>query len=47
MPLLKIDVIEGRSDQEIETLLDAIHDAMVNAFQVPERDRYQVLNEHK
>jgi phenylpyruvate tautomerase PptA (4-oxalocrotonate tautomerase family) len=47
MPLLKIDVIEGRSDQEIETLLDAIHDAMVNAFQVPECDRYQVLYEHK
>ncbi|EGH05187.1 4-oxalocrotonate tautomerase, partial [Pseudomonas amygdali pv. aesculi str. 0893_23] len=47
MPLLKIDVIEGRSDQEIEMLLDTIHEAMVNAFQVPERDRYQVLNEHK
>lgn len=47
MPLLKIDVVEGRSDQQIETLLDTLHTAMVSAFKVPERDRYQVLNEHK
>lgn len=47
MPLLKIDVVEGRSEQEITTLLDTVHDAMVDAFQVPVRDRYQVLNEHK
>ena len=47
MPLLKIDVVEGRSDQQIKTLLDTLHTAMVSAFQVPERDRYQVLNEHK
>lgn len=47
MPFLKIDVLEGRSDQEITALLDTIHVAMVEAFEVPERDRYQVLNEHK
>lgn len=46
MPLLKIDVVRGRSDEAIQRLLDTTHRAMVDAFQVPERDRYQILNEH-
>jgi hypothetical protein len=31
MPLMKFDVIEGRTDAEIKTLLDAAHRAMVAA----------------
>ncbi|MCH9765738.1 MAG: tautomerase family protein [Alphaproteobacteria bacterium] len=46
MPLLRIDLIEGRDDAELKTLLDALHRAMVAAFQVPERDRYQIVHEH-
>jgi Tautomerase enzyme len=41
MPLLRIDAIEGRSAAELKELLDAIHCAMLAAFKVPERDRYQ------
>jgi hypothetical protein len=44
--LLYVDVIEGRTPAEIGALLDAIHDAVVEAFQVPERDRYQVVRSH-
>lgn len=47
MPLLRFDLIEGRTDQEISTLLDAVHRAVLTAFKVPERDRYQVVHEHK
>lgn len=47
MPLLKFHVRRGRSRDEIETLLGAAHTAMVRSFQVPERDRYQVLFEHE
>ncbi|MFG0268673.1 tautomerase family protein [Pseudomonas sp. zjy_14] len=47
MPLLKIDVIKGRTQGEITVLLDTVHRAMVDAFEVPERDRYQILNEHE
>ena len=47
MPLLKIDVIKGRSDEVLSTLLNTIHDAMVEAFDVPVRDRYQILTEHE
>ena len=47
MPLLRFDVIEGRSEEELKTLLDTAHDAMVEAFDVPERDRYQIVHTHK
>ncbi len=47
MPLIKIDLIDGRSDDQVKTLLDAAHCAVVEAFQVPEGDRYQIVNEHR
>lgn len=47
MPLLRFDLIEGRTDTEMKALLDAAHRAMLAAFKVPERDRYQIVNEHK
>lgn len=46
MPLIRIDVIEGRSDEEMKALLDAAHKAMLEAFKVPEGDRYQIVHEH-
>ncbi|WP_246725563.1 tautomerase family protein, partial [Beijerinckia sp. L45] len=39
MPLLRFDLVEGRSDVELKTLLDAAHGAMLAAFGVPVRDR--------
>ena len=47
MPLLTFDVIQGRSEAEIRTLLDAAHRAVLTAFKVPERDRYQIVHENK
>jgi 4-oxalocrotonate tautomerase len=46
MPLLYIDVIEGRTPSEVRALLDAVHEAVVEAFGVPPRDRYQVVRTH-
>ena len=47
MPLLQFDVIQGRSESELRTLLDAAHRAVLTAFKVPERDRYQIVQENK
>lgn len=47
MPLLTFHLVEGRSEAELKTLLDAAHRAMLEAFKVPERDRYQIVHEHK
>lgn len=47
MPLLRFDLIEGRTGAELKALLDAAHRAMLAAFKVPERDRYQIVHEHR
>lgn len=47
MPLLYFNVLEGRTDNELKTMLDAAHRAMLAAFKVPERDRYQIVSERK
>ncbi|WP_292988503.1 tautomerase family protein [Mycobacterium sp.] len=46
MPLIYVDLIEGRTPAAIRTVLDAVHDAVVEAFGVPPRDRYQVVRTH-
>jgi phenylpyruvate tautomerase PptA (4-oxalocrotonate tautomerase family) len=46
MPLVRFDLVEGRSKEGLQTLLDACHEAMVDAFQVPDRDRYQIVHQH-
>lgn len=47
MPLLRIDLYEGRSDAELRKLLDTVHTVMIEAFKVPVRDRYQIVTEHR
>lgn len=47
MPLLRFDIIEGRTEEEVIKLLDVAHVAVVEALGIPERDRYQVVNQHK
>lgn len=46
MPLVRLDVVKGRSREELRVILDATHRAIVSAFRVPIRDRYQILQEH-
>ena len=46
MPLIRVDMIEGRSPDEIKELLDATHRMLVAALKIPQRDRYQIVHEH-
>lgn len=46
MPLLRFDLVEGRNEENLKKLLDSAHRAMVEAFQVPESDRYQIVHQH-
>ena len=46
MPLIRFDLIEGRNENELKQLLDVSHQAVVKAFGVPERDRYQIVTQH-
>ncbi|MFF0924134.1 tautomerase family protein [Rhizobium leguminosarum] len=47
MPLVKVHILKGRMPQEIDVLLDTIHEVVVESFGVPPRDRYQILQEHE
>ena len=47
MPLINIDIIKGRTTDELQTLLDTIHNVMVEALEVPATDRYQILSQHE
>jgi malonate semialdehyde decarboxylase len=47
MPLLKFDIIQGRTDEQLRTLLDGAHQAMIEAFEVPASDRYQSVSQHR
>lgn len=46
MPLIRFDLIEGRDKNSLRNLLDAAHRAVVKAFDVPEKDRYQIVHQH-
>lgn len=47
MPLMRIDLVEGRGEDQIHAISQAVHAAMLAAFNVPERDHYQIITEHK
>ena len=47
MPLVRIDLIAGRTEAEIDAIGGAVHRAMVEVLNVPERDRFQVITEHQ
>jgi 4-oxalocrotonate tautomerase len=45
MPLVEIDLLEGRAESELDAISDAVHEAMVAELDVPQRDRFQIINE--
>lgn len=47
MPIIQVDVLKGRLGADKKRLLDAIHEALVEAFEIPDDDRVQILNEHE
>jgi len=48
MPLIRIDVVEGRRTPErLRLLADSVHEALVEKFAAPEADRLQIIHEHR
>jgi 4-oxalocrotonate tautomerase family enzyme len=45
MPLVKIEIIKGKSFEYKKTVLDAVHVALENAIQIENWDRFQRLYE--
>ncbi|WP_448071065.1 tautomerase family protein [Georgenia yuyongxinii] len=46
MPLVRIDLQQGRSAEEIREIADAVQDVMRESFAAPPGDRYQIITEH-
>ena len=46
MPLVRFDLPAGLPPGRIAALAEAVHRAMVETIDVPERDRFQVIAEH-
>jgi len=46
MPLIKFHIYRGQWVDELEALMDTVHEVMVRTFEVPDRDRYQIVFEH-
>lgn len=47
MPLVRISLVKGRSAALRHAVGDAVHRALVETIDVPERDRFQLLTEHE
>jgi len=46
MPLVRIDVIEGRTSEQLRLIADTVQDVMLDVFAAPPRDRYQIITQH-
>lgn len=46
MPLVRIELMEGNSEDQVRTIGEAVHLAMRETLDVPERDRFQIVSEH-
>jgi phenylpyruvate tautomerase PptA (4-oxalocrotonate tautomerase family) len=47
MPLVRIDLVTGRSAEQIRAIADAIHESIVAEYGIPSRDRFQIVTEHR
>ena len=46
MPLVRIDVQLGRTPEELRRLADVVQEVMLEVFEAPDRDRYQIITVH-
>jgi len=46
MPLVRISLQEGKSEQYRQALADGVHQAMVETIDAPPQDRFQIVTEH-
>jgi 4-oxalocrotonate tautomerase len=46
MPLVRIDLLQGKSAEFRRKIGDAVHEAMVATINVPPDDRFRIITEH-
>jgi len=46
MPLVRISLREGKTEEYKKAVADAVHRALVEAMDAPAQDRFQIVTEH-
>ncbi|AKU23651.1 tautomerase family protein [Massilia sp. MB5] len=47
MPISRISLLKGKSPEYLRALSDSLHQALVEAFEVPPTDRFQLIHQHE
>lgn len=47
MPFVQISLMEGKSPEHVSAISQAVHQALVEEFKIPEPDKFQVIHEVK
>ncbi len=47
MPLVRIDLVKGKSPAYVVLVSETIYRAMIETLNVPEYDRFQIITEHE
>lgn len=47
MPLVRIDMLKGKTPEQRRIIADVIYDAMISTLNVPQNDRFQIISEHQ
>ncbi len=47
MPLVRIDLVRGRTPVQVSEVGSAIHQALVDVMGIPFRDRFQIITQHE
>jgi phenylpyruvate tautomerase PptA (4-oxalocrotonate tautomerase family) len=47
MPLVRISLLKGKSPAHIKAIADGVHAALVETYNVPPDDRFQLVQQHE
>ncbi|MGE0006069.1 MAG: tautomerase family protein [Parvibaculaceae bacterium] len=47
MPFARISLLAGKPPDYLRAISDSLHQALVESFEVPEKDRFQVFHQHR
>ncbi|WP_144109543.1 tautomerase family protein [Paraburkholderia sp. BCC1886] len=47
MPLVRISLLKGRSAAQLRAIADGVHQALVESYNVPLKDRFQIIEQRE
>ncbi|CAB3768212.1 tautomerase family protein [Paraburkholderia humisilvae] len=47
MPLVRISLLKGRSAEQLRAIADGIHQSLVDTYNVPPGDRFQIIEQRE